>query len=134
MAHKKSWAEKMASAPTPHTSTLEKPFAGVAAGSDLFISSPMQIKAFIDKIPYGKTLEVSSMRQHFAQAANAAATCPASSGIFLRIVAEAAWDELESGTPLNQVTPFWRIIAPDSPLAKKLRCGSQFIEIMREVE
>jgi hypothetical protein len=134
MARTKSWAEKMAGAPAPHTSTLEKPFAGIAAGSHLFISSPLQIKALIDKIPYGQTLEFLSLRQQLAQAANATATCPASSGIFLRIVAEAAWDEIESGTPLNQVTPFWRIIAPNSPLAKKLRCGSQFIEKMRALE
>ena len=62
------------------------------------------------------------------------ATCPVSTAIFLRIVAEAAWDEIESGVPVSEVAPFWRVVDPKSPLAKKLRSGGAWIEQQRAAE
>ncbi len=62
------------------------------------------------------------------------ATRPVSTAIFLRTVAKAAWDEIESGKSAAEVTPFWRVVDPKSPLAKKLRAGSQWIEQQRLAE
>jgi hypothetical protein len=53
---------------------------------------------------------------------------------FLRTVAEAAWDQIEAGTPVTQVAPFWRVVDPASPLAKKLRAGSEWITQQRAAE
>ena len=61
-------------------------------------------------------------------------TCPLTTGIFLRIVAEAAWEELQAGADPGAITPFWRVIAPDSSLARKLACGTDFIAGMRLYE
>jgi hypothetical protein len=49
-------------------------------------------------------------------------------------VAEAAWDEIEAGAPISEVAPFWRVVDPKSPLAKKLRAGSTWIEQQRLAE
>jgi hypothetical protein len=49
-------------------------------------------------------------------------------------VAEAAWDEIEGGKAASDVVPFWRVVDPKSPLAKKLRAGSQWIEQQRLAE
>jgi hypothetical protein len=48
--------------------------------------------------------------------------------------AEAAWDEVESGVPTSEVAPFWRVVDPKSPLAKKLRAGGDWIEQQRAAE
>jgi hypothetical protein len=71
------------------------------------------------------------MRQELAKLHGADATCPVSTAIFLRTVAEAAWDEIESGVPTSEVAPFWRVVDPKSPLAKKLRAGGAWIEQQR---
>ena len=75
------------------------------------------------------------MRRELAAMHGADATCPVSTAIFLRTVAEAAWDDIpESGKPVTAVAPFWRVVDPKSPLAKKLRAGSLWIEQQRAAE
>ncbi len=76
--------------------------------------------------------EVAKMRQFLAKVHHADATCPVTTGIFLRIVAEAAYEEYLEGK--QDITPFWRVIEPDSILAKKLVATPAFIVAMRERE
>jgi hypothetical protein len=74
------------------------------------------------------------MRRELAAMHGADAACPVSTAIFLRTVAEAAWDDIEAGKPVTAVAPFWRVVDPKSPLAKKLRAGSSWIEQQRAAE
>ena len=115
--------------------TLDKDFAGVPAGSRLLISCPVELESYLRQhVPSGSTKEIQQVRRELAALHGADATCPVSTAIFLRIVAEAAWDELESGRSVAEVAPFWRVVDPRSPLAKKLRAGSQWIEQQRLAE
>jgi len=130
----KSWKQKMAAKP-PHTVILDKDFAGVPAGAKLLISCPAEVEQYLrQQIPPGETREVQQVRRELARLQGADATCPVSTAIFLRIVAEAAWDEIESGVPVSEVAPFWRVVDPKSPLAKKLRPGGAWIEQQRAAE
>lgn len=130
----KTWAEKRKAKP-PHTVTLDKDFAGIAAGSRLLISCPLELEEYLRKhVPAGTTKEIQQVRRELASLHNADATCPVSTSIFLRTVAEAAWDDLISGKSVTELAPFWRVIDPKSPLAKKLRAGSQWIEQQRQAE
>jgi hypothetical protein len=126
---RKTWTQKFAGAKPPHISLLEKPFAGMPVGTRLLISSPEAIAAYIRAIPSGETRSVIEMRQAFAEEAGVDATCPTSTGIFLRIAAEAA---LEAPGP--SLLPFWRVIDPTSPLAVKLSCGPDFLRDRRAEE
>ncbi len=74
------------------------------------------------------------MRNDLAIEYQADKTCPVTSGIFLRIVSEAAYEELKSGKKIDTVTPFWRIVDPKSKLAGKLECGIEFIKEQRDKE
>jgi len=125
----KSWDEKYRGAKPPHVTVLAKPFAGVGAGERLFIASPALLDARIRAIPEGRTCDPVALRADLAQENGAVATCPTSTAIFLRIVAERALERLEADP-----TPFWRVIAPDSPLARKLSCGPDFIRHRRALE
>ncbi|MCU0775966.1 MAG: hypothetical protein MUC74_16190 [Ideonella sp.] len=130
----KTWADKMKARP-PHTVTLDKDFAGVPAGARLLISCPIELEAWLrSHVPPGTTLEVQQLRRELARHHGADATCPVSTSIFLRTVAEAAWDQIEAGTPVSQVAPFWRVIDPASPLARKLRAGGDWIAQQRAAE
>ncbi len=130
----KSWQQKLQPNFQAKRVVLEKPFAGIAKGATLFVGTPLLVKEFIHSIPYGRSIEVADMRQRFARAYESDAMCPVSTGIFLRIVAEAAWEEIQQGKKWDDVAPFWRIIDAHSPLAKKLACGSAFIQQMRNNE
>lgn len=130
----KTWQQKMQARP-PHTVRLDKDFAGVPAGARLLISCPLEIEDYLrTQVPPGETRAIQQMRRELAARHGADAACPVSTAIFLRTVAEAAWDQIEAGVPASAVAPFWRVVDPGSPLAKKLRAGSAWIEQQRAAE
>ena len=132
-AKKKSWIEKREGGKPPHVIVIEKSFAGIAAGSKMLISSPQEIADYIGAIPKGKYVEPLQMREALAKKHKADATCPVTTGIFLRIVAEAALEEHAQGKSANRLTPFWRVISNDSALAKKLSIDAKQIDIIKKM-
>ncbi|ALK88409.1 hypothetical protein L63ED372_01198 [Limnohabitans sp. 63ED37-2] len=119
----------------PHHVVLEKDFAGVKSGSKLHISSPQEIADELRKIRPGETVSLQQFRQKIAQAQACDATCPVSTSIFLRIVAEYAWEEHnERNVPLADLPPFWRVVEPGTPLSKKLSFDQTWIALQRELE
>lgn len=130
----KSWSEKLRSAKPAHTVVLEKPYAGLPPGAILFIASPLLLQERVAAILEGRTLGLKELREALARENGAHATCPTSTSIFLRIVAEAALEQAAAGTPLHAVTPFWRVVEPESPLARKLSCGPDLVREMRARE
>ncbi len=134
MAKQKSWREKLAKANPAHVVRLEKPFAGVPAGCDLYIPSPSAVAAYLKSIPAGETRPVETIRADLARGAGAHAACPVATSYALRIAAEAALEDLRDGRPDGEVTPFWRGIAPGTPLSRKLSCGDDDIAHRRAME
>jgi hypothetical protein len=134
MARRKTWLEKLNSGSEPHVEKTSKLFCGIPAGSLLLISNSREVQALVKRIPEGRALTQAEVRARLAKRHHADAACPISTGIFLRIVAEAAWEEIAAGKDPSEVTPFWRIVEPGSPLAKKLTCGTAFVERMRRSE
>jgi hypothetical protein len=133
-AKRKSWADKRAGAKPPHVTVLEKAFAGTPAGARLFIASPLLLEEWLGRIPRGQAMDAVALRAELAREHGADATCPVTTGIFLRIVAEAALERREMGAPVEELPPFWRVIAPGSPLAAKLSCGAAGVAALRAAE
>lgn len=131
---KKSWQDKFNSRTQTTIETLEKPFAGLQPGQTLLISTPAEFDAHLRQIPYGQTESVANLRQTLAALHRADATCPLTTGIFLRIVAEVALEQIAQGQPLSDVAPFWRVVEPKSHLAQKLSCGPEWIAAQRASE
>lgn len=136
MAKKKTWLDKLNESKQPHTVKLEKAFAGIPAESNLLIPSPQMIDEYVKHIGFGKRIDSKTMRNDLALEHRADYTCPVTTGIFLRIVAEANYEKLQQGKSLEEITPFWRIIEPNSTLAKKLTFGQEFLiqQINDEIE
>lgn len=133
-SRKKSWQEKLNIDRQPVVERSDKHFAGVKEGDMLLIPTPRLVDAYIRNIPKGHHSDLATMRKDLAAEHHAAVTCPLTSGIFLRIVAEAAYEAFEQGTPINEITPFWRIIDDKSPTAKKLSFGKAFLLERRKEE
>lgn len=131
-----TWSAKLNGAKSPQKKRLEKSIAGMPAGAVMYISTPREIDDYIKKIPYGRTVSARQLRDDLAQANGADVTCPLTTGIFLRIVAEAAFEAINNDNPKPPTppTPFWRVIEPASSLSKKLSFDSAFIQRMRNEE
>ena len=92
------------------------------------------IDDYVNNIPFGKSTELATMRNDLAIEYQADETCHVTTGIFLRIVSEASFEELNAGKDIEKVTPFWRIVNPKSKLAEKLDCGTKFILKLRKLK
>ena len=132
MTKKKSWLDKLNENKEPKIKRIEIDFADIPAGSTMFIATPKLIDQYIKEIGIGKRIDIKTLRKDLAIEHNADYTCPVTTGIFLRIVAEANYEKLQSGKPIGEITPFWRVIEPKSALAKKLTFGQEFI--LKQIE
>ena len=70
----------------------------------MLIPTPKLIDAYIRQIPEGKAVDSQTLRKDLALQNGAEVTCPLTTGIFLRIVAEAAQEAYEMGM-VNAVIP-----------------------------
>ncbi len=131
---RKTWIEKRETGKNAEVKKSPKDFADIKAGEKMLIANPVIIDAYIRSIPKGKESSLMQMRKDLAAEYHAHKTCPVTSGIFLRIVAEAAYEEYENGKPLSKIAPFWRIINKQSPTLKKLSFGSTFVVQQRKKE
>ena len=131
---RKTWSEKLNIDRKPVVEKAEKDFAGIKTGQMMLIPTPKIVDAYIRQIPKGTQVDKETIRKDLAAEYHAETTCPLTTGIFIRIAAEAAYEEYEKGKPLNKVTPFWRIISEKSPAAKKLTFGTKLLKDQRQKE
>jgi hypothetical protein len=130
---RKTWTEKMKAKP-PHHVILEKDFAGIPKGSKLHISCPVEVVEELKDIAPGSIISIQAFRRRLAEKNNCDATCPVSTSIFLRIVAEHTWEEFSRTGSTEDLAPFWRVVESSSPMAKKLNFDSAWIDLQQELE
>jgi hypothetical protein len=130
----KSWTEKRNVNKDPKVIYLEESFSDIPAGSLMLVATPALVDDYIRKIPKGKMVDMKTLRKDLAADFHADNSCPLSTGIFVRIVAEAAFEQFSSGKDLNDITPFWRVIPPGSKMASKLTFGEDFLKAQLKAE
>ena len=124
----KSWVFKRENCKSHQIKILSKNIVGMSKGSKMLIANTKIIDEFINKIPSGNFVDIKELRNILAKQFDCDVTCPLTTGIFIRIVSEAAYEEYKTGKSLEDITPFWRSVDPNSNLAKKLDCGIDFIK------
>ena len=135
MANKrKTWQEKLHNDMSYLVEVLDRKFADIPAGASMLVATPEIVDAYIRDIPKGTHTDVKQMRKDLAAEYHAEYSCPLTAGIFLRIAAEAAYEEYLAGKPVKKITPFWRMIDHKTPVAKKLTFGTAFVQEQRAKE
>ena len=130
----KTWTQKLDGGAPAHVEVLDKPFGGALPGARMLIATPRLVEAYMRAVPPGETRSIAEMRGDLARAHGADLACPLSTGIFVRIAAEAALEAAAAGTAPATMTPFWRVVDEKSPVAKKLTCGVAFVRAQRARE
>jgi len=87
----------------------------------MLIAHPLEVDALIRKVPRGKLVTVAQLRARLARQHRASTTCPLTTGIFVRIVAEVAEEDRRAGKA--RVTPYWRVVRDNGSLNEKFPGG-----------
>jgi len=125
MKTRKSWREKLENPPKGLPKVVSGPekWKKRFGGRNVLVPTPLLVDELIRKIPKGKLVTVKLIRERLAKDFRADATCPLTTGIFIRISAEAAEEDMKDGR--KHITPWWRVIRDDGSLNPKLPGGGK---------
>lgn len=131
---KKSWAEKIASAPAHEVKRAPVKFADIPEGAIMLLPSPQIIDKFLRAMKPGETMDSKTLRIRLAKKYKAEIACPVVTGIHLRQLAEAVNEALERGANVTDVTPVWRVLDEKSSTLKRISFDPAFMLLQREKE
>jgi hypothetical protein len=118
---RRSWREKLENQDFSKIVDIPPSMAKRLGQGTMLIPKPLDVDALIRKAKKGQLVTVAMIRDRLARDNNVDTTCPLTTGIFARIAAEAAAEDLQKGKKL--VTPYWRLIRDDGSLQEKFPGG-----------
>jgi hypothetical protein len=121
LATRISFREKMQNAKPAKIEKLPPEAWKKMGGATMLVSCPLDVDAMMRTVPKGKLMTSAQLRAKLAANAGAECACPTSTGIFVRIAAEAAEEDRAEGK--TRITPYWRMVKPDGGLNEKLPGG-----------
>jgi alkylated DNA nucleotide flippase Atl1 len=125
MKTRKPWSEKLhtdqPAKVVPIPPKMRRRFGSLRKSATILIPRPLDVDALIRKVPRGKLVTQGHLREKLARDAAADVACPITTGIFVRIVAEAAEESARAGK--GRITPYWRVVRDDGRLLEKLPGG-----------
>ncbi len=87
----------------------------------MLVPTPLLIDELIRKVPERKLVTINQIRERLAEDFKADSACPLTTGILIRIVAEAAEEDLRDRR--EEITPYWRVVKDDGSLNPKFPGG-----------
>lgn len=115
MKSRKTWREKLEKELEPEV--VDDP----RGRGRMLVPRPLDVDALMRRVQKGRLVTVDQIRGHLARDFHADFTCPLCTGIFLRIAAETAEEDLSKGA--TEITPYWRVIKADGSLNEKFPGG-----------
>jgi alkylated DNA nucleotide flippase Atl1 len=114
------WREKLEKPQQPKLVKVPPKMSRFGKGT-MLIPTPKLVDELIRRIPKGKLVTVGELRRKLAADFAADVTCPLTTGIFVRIAAEAAEEDRANGR--RRITPYWRVVKDDGGLNPKFPGG-----------
>ena len=118
---RKTWREKLERVQEPKVVQVPPRMQKRFGTGTMLIPRPLDVDSVIRKIPRGRLATQSQIRERLAKDCGADVACPITTGIFVRIAAEAANEDMESGK--KRVTPYWRVVRDDGGLNERFPGG-----------
>jgi alkylated DNA nucleotide flippase Atl1 len=114
------WREKMERPQEPKLVRVPPKMSQFGKGM-MLIPTPKLVDAIVRQVPRGRLVTVGEIRRKLAADFSADVTCPLTTGIFIRIIAEASEEDRANGR--KRVAPYWRVIKDDGSLNPKFPGG-----------
>ena len=117
---RKSAVMKRDHAAAPIVKTLTEPMGSNYPPGRMLVASPLAVQEELTSVPSGRVIAAPVLRTRLARRFGADYTCPITTGIFLRVVAEAALEEAR-----DREVPVWRVVSENGALLDKLPGGPE---------
>lgn len=104
---------------------------GMPAGR-MLVPAPVDVDAVMKKVPRGKLVTTTEIRQVLAAEAGVSQACPLTTGIFSWIAAHAAEEAADAGA--KRITPWWRTLKPKGELNPRFPGGLDALRTRLESE
>lgn len=117
-----SWREKLEKPQDVKVVKIPPKMSRFGSGT-MLIPTPKLVDEMIRKVPKGKLVTVSELRRKLARDFRTDVTCPLTTGIFVRIAAEAAEEDRAQGK--KRIAPYWRVIKDDGSMNPKFPGGTE---------
>ena len=116
---RKTWRQKLEESHPAHGKIVEIPHGMQPrfGTGKMLIAKPLDVDTLIRQVQKGKLVTVNQIMAKLAKDAQVNCACPMTTGIFLRIVAEVADEDLRNGK--KDATPYWRVLKSDGSLNAK---------------
>jgi len=114
------WREKMEKPQEPKLVQIPPKMSQFGKGS-MLIPTPKLVAKVVCGIGKGRLMTIGEIRRTLANDFSADVTCPLTTGMFLRIAAEAAEEDRANGR--KRVTPYWRVVKENGGLNPKFPGG-----------
>jgi 6-O-methylguanine DNA methyltransferase, DNA binding domain len=118
---KTSWRSKLERLQEPKIVDIPPRMQAQLGKGTMVIPRPLDVDHLIRKVRAGKLVTVLQLREELARRSKVDVACPLTTGIFIRIAAEAAEEDRRTGR--SAITPFWRVISSEGSLNPKFPGG-----------
>jgi len=118
-----TWREKLENPPKglPKVARGAKKWEKKFGGRKVLVPTPLLVDKTMRKIQKRKIVTIDQIGGRLAKDFKADSTCPLTTGIFVRIAAEAAEEDRKIGK--KQVPPYWRVLKKGGMLNEKFPGG-----------
>ena len=127
----KTWQEKLAdSKDLPKVEKIAPHMSQKWGRGTVVVPAPIEVDAVMKRVPRGKLITISEIRDALAKQHRATIACPITTGIFAWIAAHAADEAAAAGK--RRITPYWRTLKSGGELNPKYPGG--VAELRRRLE
>ena len=114
------WRDQLRKVQAPKVAQIPPQMSRFGEGT-MLIPTPLLVNEPVRQVPKGKLINGSELRRRLAADFATNTTCPLTTGIFLRLAAEAAEEDRAHGK--RRLTPYWGVIKDDGSLNPKYPGG-----------
>lgn len=134
MTSETPWADRLAASDNVDIRPVAEGRRGMTPGKLMLYPSARMVNDTIREIPAGQSITPKELRAMLAQRYDVEYTCPVTTTMMLRIVAEAANEARSSGISAEEVTPIWRVLDRNASALRKLTFDPAWILEQRDRE
>ena len=129
-----TWAERLEASNEIDIRPVAEGRRGMTPGKLMLYPSARMVNDAIRAIPEGESVTPKELRARLAEQYDVTYTCPVTTTMMLRVVAEAANEARACGAPPAELAPVWRVLDRSASALRQVTFDPDWVADARERE